>query len=178
MMLDGRVDVRVIRGIVFALDGERWNGVILREAGGDFVLCGKRIRGAENHIGAAVTQRDGEVGRFAGDVQASGHANALERLFLDETLANELEDGHLLIRPFDFAAALVGQSKVFHVARHLGCGFHECISQKELRSDGVHIKQSDTLSFRLKASGFVRMTTKTKGRRTSKCEALRYKDNN
>ena len=116
-------DVRVVGGVVFALDGVGGDVVILHERCGDFVLRGERIRGAENHVRAAVAQRDGQIGGFAGDVQAGGHAHALERLFLDESLANQLQNGHVLIGPFDFALAVLGEADVFDVAaeRMRGC---------------------------------------------------------
>src|SRR5271170_798496 len=69
-------DVRVVGGVVFTLDGVSGDAVILDERGSDFVLGGKRIRAAENQVRATVTQSDGEIGGFAGDVQAGGHANA------------------------------------------------------------------------------------------------------
>ena len=109
-------EVRVIGGVVLTLDGEGGNVVVLHQGGGDFVLRGERIGGAEHHVGAAVAQRDGQVGGFAGDVQAGGNAQALERLLLDEALANQLQNGHLLIGPFDPALAGFGEGEVFYVA--------------------------------------------------------------
>ena len=70
LVIDRGVQVRVVGGVVFALDGKRGNRVILDQRGGHFILRGKRIRGAQNQIGAAIAQRDGQVGRFAGHVQA------------------------------------------------------------------------------------------------------------
>ena len=81
------------------------NAVVLHQAGGHFVLRGERIRGAEHDVGAAVAQRDRQIGGLAGDVQAGGNAHALERLLLDEPLADQLQNGHLLIGPFDLALA-------------------------------------------------------------------------
>ena len=115
-VVDGRGDVRVVGGVVFAFDGVGGDAVVLDEGGGDFVLRGKRIRAAEDHVRAAVTQSDGEVGGFAGDVQAGGHADAFQGLVLNELLADELQHGHLLIGPFDFAFAFFRESDVFHVA--------------------------------------------------------------
>ena len=116
LMIERGVDVRVVGGVVLALDRVSRDVVILHERGGHFVLRRKRIRGAENHVRAAVTQSDGEVGRFAGDVQARRHANALQRLILDELLADQLQNGHVLIGPFDPALALFGKRDIFYVA--------------------------------------------------------------
>jgi hypothetical protein len=49
-------------------------------------------------------------------VQARGNAQALQGLLLDEALANDLQDGHLLLRPFDFAFAGIGQRNIFYIA--------------------------------------------------------------
>src|ERR1700728_1647886 len=48
------VDVRVIGGVVFALNGESGDVVILHQGCGDFVLGGERIRGAKNYVSAAI----------------------------------------------------------------------------------------------------------------------------
>jgi hypothetical protein len=49
-------------------------------------------------------------------VQAGGNADALERLVLDEFLADDLEHLHGLVRPLDTFLAQVGQFKTFYVA--------------------------------------------------------------
>jgi hypothetical protein len=78
-----------------------------------------------SHVGAAVTQGDGEIRGFAGDVEASRDADAFERLVFDELLADQLEDGHVLIGPLDFALTVICECDVFYVAVQFGCGFHE-----------------------------------------------------
>jgi hypothetical protein len=83
-------------------------------------LRGKRIRGAEHNFGAAIAQGDGKISGFAGDVQTSGKAQALERLLLDEALADQLQNGHLLIGPFHLALALFGEAQVLHIAGGIG----------------------------------------------------------
>ena len=117
LVIHAGVQVRVIGGVVFALDRVGRNRIILDQRRGDFILRGKRIRGAQNQIGAAVAQRDGQVRRFAGHVQAQGKAHALQRLFLDESLADQLQNGHLLIGPFDFSLALFRQGHIPNIAR-------------------------------------------------------------
>ena len=119
-----RVDVRVIGGVVLALDGVGRDAELFDESGCGVVLRRKRIRAANHEIGAAVTQRDRQVGRLGGDVETGRHANALERLFLDETLADQLQHGHVLIRPFDLALALFRERKVLHIAFYLDRCFH------------------------------------------------------
>ena len=127
LVVERGVDVRVVGGVVLTLDGVGGDVVVLDERRGDFILRRERVRSAENHVGAAVTQSDGEIGRFAGDVQTGGNAHALERLLLDETLANQLQNGHVLIGPFDAALALFGERDVFDVAVQFRCCFHEIL---------------------------------------------------
>ena len=86
--------------------------------------------GLEAHstiVGAAVAQRDHQVGGFGGHVQAGGHAHARQRLRLDELLADGLQHRHRLERPFDAALALIGQGKIFDVTGYLRLciGCHE-----------------------------------------------------
>ncbi len=105
-------------------NGEGRNAVILHQTGGDFILRRERIRGAQHDVGAPVTQRDCQVRGFAGDVQARGDAQSLERLLLDEALANRLQNGHLLVGPLDFALAALGESHILHIARKGMRGCH------------------------------------------------------
>ena len=116
LIFEGGVEMGVVSGVVLAFNGEGRDAVILHQAGGDFVLSGERVGRAEDDLGAAIAKRDGEIGRFAGDVKASGDAHAFERLLLDETLADQLENGHLLIGPFDLAFSTLGQSDILDVA--------------------------------------------------------------
>ena len=111
------------------------NRVILHQRRGNFILRRERIRRAQNQIGSAVAQRDGQVRGFAGHVEARGQAHALERLFLDEPLANQLQHGHLLIRPFDLSLALLRQPQIFYVACYtLGSLCHENFSSYFINS--------------------------------------------
>src|ERR1019366_989856 len=61
LVVHGGVQMRVVGGVVFTLNRVGGNRVILYERGGNLILRGERIRRAENQIGAAVTQRDGQV---------------------------------------------------------------------------------------------------------------------
>ena len=59
------------------------------------------------------------LGRY---VQAGGNAHALERLALDEVLADDLQDLHRLVRPLDTFLAEVGKLEVFYVTRDVSRG--------------------------------------------------------
>ena len=56
LVVDGREDVAVVGVVVLALDGEDGNVVIAHQAGGDVILRGERIGGAEHDVGAAIAQ--------------------------------------------------------------------------------------------------------------------------
>src|SRR6202022_2291809 len=71
-----------------------------------------------NQIGSAVAQSDRQIRRLTRDVQACRHANTLERLLLDEALADELKHGHLLVRPFNLPLAYFRQADILNVARY------------------------------------------------------------
>ena len=78
LVVDGGEDVVVVGVVVLALDGEDGNVVVADQAGGDVVLRGERVGGAEHHVGAAVAQADGEVRGLGSDVQARRDADALQ----------------------------------------------------------------------------------------------------
>jgi hypothetical protein len=88
LVVECGADVRVIGVVVFALDGKRGDAEFLDERGCRLILRRKRIRSANDQIGAAIAQSDGEVRCLRGDVQAGRHANALQRLLFNESLAN------------------------------------------------------------------------------------------
>jgi len=89
-VLGGGNDVVVVGVVVLAFDGEDGDALVANQAGGDIVLGGKWVGGAEDHIGAAVAQANSQVGGLGGDVQAGGDADAPQRVVLDEFLANDL----------------------------------------------------------------------------------------
>src|SRR5205085_6347718 len=115
--------------VVLALDGEHRDVVVTHERGSDIILRGERVGGAERNVGTAIAQRDAEVGGLSRDVQASTDAHALERLRLDEFLANGLQDLHGLVGPLDALLAEVGELDVLYVAGYGGnCGGHNLLS--------------------------------------------------
>ena len=109
------IEVPVVRLIVFALDGKNRNPVIAHQAGGNVILSRERIGSTKDHIGAAIAQGDHQVRRLAGDVETGGNANALERLVLDEFLADELQNLHGLIGPLDALLAEIGQFHALYI---------------------------------------------------------------
>ena len=114
-VVDAGVDVRVVGLVVLALDGVDADAVVLDERGGDVVLRGQRVGGAEHDVGAAGGQRAHEVGGLGGDVQAGADADALERLLLLEALADGPEHGHVHVGPLDAQHALGGETDVLDV---------------------------------------------------------------
>ncbi len=71
---------------------------------------------AQPQVGAAVAQRQREVRRLRGDVQAGGHAHALEGAFCREPLADLREHGHLAGSPFDTAHAGLRERRIGDIA--------------------------------------------------------------
>ncbi len=109
------VDVAVVGGVVFALDGKDRHAILDHQRSGDVVLGAERIAGAQPRVGPAGLEGAHQVGRLGGDVQAGGDADAGQRLFAVEPLADQPQDGHLLLGPLDFALAGVGQAQVFDI---------------------------------------------------------------
>src|ERR1700736_1026836 len=60
LVVNGGQNVAVVGIVVLALDGEDRNIVIANQAGGHVVLRRERIGGAQHHVGAAVTQPNGQ----------------------------------------------------------------------------------------------------------------------
>ena len=104
--IKGGVDVRVVGLAVLALDGEGGYAVLVNERGCHIVLRAERVAGADNGFGAAVLQREQQVGGLTGYMQAGRYAQACERLFLCEALADLAQHGHFARRPVDAADAV------------------------------------------------------------------------
>ena len=116
----------IIRFVVFALDRVGGNIEIAIQGGGHFVLRGKGVRSAQHHVRTAVAKRDHKIRGFAGDVQACGNAQPLERLLLNKTLANDLQHRHLLLGPLNLALASIGQRNILYIALLEFCCSHKC----------------------------------------------------
>ena len=61
LVVGGRLDVRVVRVVVLALDGEDGGVELLHERGSDVVLRGQRVRGAQHDVRPARDERAHEV---------------------------------------------------------------------------------------------------------------------
>ena len=115
LVVDSRLDVRVVRVVVLALDRENRDVVLVNERSGNVVLRRERVGGAKHHVGAAGLQCAGKVRGLGGHVETRRDAIAGERLLVLEALADRGEHGHLAVGPLDAAHALRRKRKVFHV---------------------------------------------------------------
>src|ERR687884_613065 len=86
-IVDCRLDVRVVRVVVLALDREHGDVVLVDEGRGDVVLRRKRIGRAQDDVRAGRLQRARQVRGLRRHVQARGDAVAGERLLALEALA-------------------------------------------------------------------------------------------
>ena len=106
------VQVAVVRVAVLAATGERRDPVFGDERGRDVVLRGQRVRGREVDLGAAGGQRPHQVRGLRRDVEAGADPQPVERPLALEPLADQAEDRHLALRPFDPPDALGGEAEV------------------------------------------------------------------
>ena len=95
--------------------GESVDAVMLDERGGGGVLRGQGIGRGQENLGAARFERAHEARSFGGNVQARGERHAFEGPFTLESFADEGQNGHLLVGPFNGVAPLVGEVQVFYV---------------------------------------------------------------
>src|SRR5947208_1718871 len=114
-MRQGGADVVVVCRVVFALDREDLNAVILDQVGGDVVLRGQRVRPAQRDVGAPRLQGDGEVRGFCGDVETGGEAATGERALQGEAFPEQAQHRHRSLRPLGAAASFGSQAQVFYV---------------------------------------------------------------
>ena len=115
LVVDRCLDVRVVRVVILALDGEARDVVLVHERRGDVVLCRERVRRAQHDVGAAGLQRPHEVRGLGRHVQAGRDAVAGERLLALEALADRGEHRHLPVGPLDPALALAREGEILHV---------------------------------------------------------------
>ncbi len=129
VLVDGGLDVAVVGLVVLAVDRVDLGAVAVDQRRRGVVLGRERVRRAEGDVGAARHQRADEVRRLRRDVQAAGHADALERLLALEALADLSEHGHLAIGPLDPLLAGVGEGDVGDVVVG-GGGCHRFLSRR------------------------------------------------
>ena len=110
--------VAVVCLVVFALDRKNGNTILPDKGGRGVILSTERIRRAKTEPGPSVAQRDRQVRCFRGHMETSRNANSLHWLLLLKSFADQLQDGHRLLRPFDPVLPLACQSQVFHVVSH------------------------------------------------------------
>ena len=67
----------IVGVFILAFDGVGGNAVFADERGGDIILRGQGIGGAQHQVGAAGLQGEGQVGGFGSDMQAARHAYTL-----------------------------------------------------------------------------------------------------
>jgi hypothetical protein len=89
--------------------------VLGNQRGSGVVLSRERVRGAQDHVRPAGLESPDEVCRLSSDVQASGNAQADERLLALEPFADQSQNGHLALGPLDAALALAGEAKIHDV---------------------------------------------------------------
>ena len=111
-----RGDVALVGLGVLAGDGVHLHAVVAHEGGGGVVLGGKRVGGAQAHLGARGHKSAHEVRRLGGHVHARADAHALQRALLGEALADAGEHRHVAVGPQDAGLPLVGQVDVKNVA--------------------------------------------------------------
>ena len=119
-VVDRGRDVRVVRLVVLAADGEDGNAVLGDERCGHVVLRGERVRRAEHDVGASRLQRAGEVRGLRRDVEAGRDADAVQRPLLLETLADRGENRHVPVGPLDADDARGSEAEILDVVA--GCG--------------------------------------------------------
>jgi hypothetical protein len=100
-VVDRGADVRVVRVVVLAADGEDGNPELGDERRRDVVLGGKGVRRAQGDVRAGRLERASQVGGLARDVQARRQAVARERPLALEALADRSQDRHLPVGPLD-----------------------------------------------------------------------------
>ena len=82
------------------------------ERGRDVVLGRERVGRREHDLRAARLERPHQVGGLGRDVEARADAQAVERPVALEPLADEAQDGHLALGPFDAADAFGREAEV------------------------------------------------------------------
>ena len=140
------VEVRVVGVAVLAAPRVRRDPVLGDERRGDVVLGRERVRGGEEDLRAAGLERPHQVRGLGGDVEAGADAQALERAVALEALADQAQDGHLPLGPFDASDALGGEAEVRDVVGGGRGGGHQAsvsLRAKRRRSGAARSGQGE-----------------------------------
>ena len=115
LVIQGGVDMLVIGDVVLALDGKDRDLEMRHQRRRHIILGGERVGGGQHHIRAAQVQGVHQVGGLGGHVQAGGDAHPLQRALLGKALADQAQDGHLPLGPFDAPPAAFGQLDISNI---------------------------------------------------------------
>ena len=102
---------------ILAAQGSDLDPVLEHQRRGDVVLGRQRVGRAQRRLGAASDQRQQQIRRLGGDVQARGDPDPRERPLGREPLADLREHRHLLGRPRDPGRALGREAQIGDVMR-------------------------------------------------------------
>ena len=117
MRVGDRVEVAVEAVAIHAATCEHADPVLGDERGCDIVLGGQQIGRAQSDLGAAGLERPHQVGGFGRDMEARADPQSSKGLLLLEALADEPQNRHLPLRPFDARDAISGQGEIGYVVR-------------------------------------------------------------
>ena len=112
------VDVPVVGRPIFSPAREHRQMNVLDQRGGDVVLRGERVAGAEGEGCAARLQRAHQVRRLGCDVEAGGDPQPGERTFAGKAFTNQPEHRHLPVGPEDALPPLRHELHILHVRLH------------------------------------------------------------
>jgi len=108
-------DVLVVGVVVLALDREHLDPMVLHEMGGDVILRGQRVRGAQRHVRPPRLERDREVRRLGRHVEAGREPLPGERALAREALPNLPQHRHGALGPIGAAAPFVREREILDV---------------------------------------------------------------
>ena len=115
LVVEGGVDVLVVGDVVFALDGVNGDLEMGDQRSRHIILRRERVGGGQDDIRPASVQGVHQVGGLGGHMQAGGNAQALQRALFFEALADQAQDGHLSLCPFDLPAPAFRQVDIFDI---------------------------------------------------------------
>src|SRR5579862_6541440 len=115
MRRDDRLDVRIVRRVIFALD-RVGRDPVLAERCSDVILRRERVAGAERDARTSGLQREHQIRRLSRDVETGADAYATQRLFDFEPIVYLRQHRHIGRRPRNAGAARLGEFAIFDAA--------------------------------------------------------------